>query len=331
LRVTYVIEDINPCAWYRCMTPGGALKERGHDVALEREPMSAKVLASDVVVFQRPSKEAQLASVLHLRSQQKYVVIELDDDFWNLQHTNPSFSYWRQTSALRVLEGCLKAADVVTVTTPELAQTVGKFNSNVRVLPNMLPDQYWSFAPKQLPADDTVVIGWAGSATHEADLKLLSGVVEQILEKYERVVFAFAGMPRLPYREHERIRLIPQVPLEEYTKLLGTFDIALAPVVDSTFNRCKSDLKYLEYAMIGLPVVASRIATYERSVEHGANGFLARNHRDWVKSIGRLIEDPALRVRIAANAREFAEARTIRSNIGLWERAYGVADQAAAS
>ena len=76
--------------------------------------------------------------------------------------------------------------------------------------------------------------------------------------------------------------------------------------------------------MIGLPIVASRVAPYERSLKHGETGFFARNPKDWLKHLSNLIENPELRVRLATNARAWAETRTIDRNTGLWERAYGL-------
>ena len=39
-------------------------------------------------------------------------------------------------------------------------------------------------------------------------------------------------------------------------------DFAVAPLVDTPFNRCKSDLKILEYSALGLPVIASDLPQY---------------------------------------------------------------------
>ncbi|PKQ29582.1 MAG: hypothetical protein CVT60_04550, partial [Actinobacteria bacterium HGW-Actinobacteria-10] len=160
---------------------------------------------------------------------------------------------------------------------------------------------------------------------HLPDLKLLNGVMPQLLDRYPNVEFAWAGMSEMPFPAHERMRMVPGVPLEEYPDLLGEFHIGLAPVVDTVFNESKSDLKYLEYTRRGIPVVASRAPCYERSIAHGVNGFLASNAKDWLKYLSRLIQDVELRRDIGAKGMDFARARMISGNVWLWEEAYGLA------
>jgi glycosyltransferase involved in cell wall biosynthesis len=106
--------------------------------------------------------------------------------------------------------------------------------------------------------------------------------------------------------------------------MLVSFDIAIAPLKNIEFNKAKSDLKYLEYAMAGLPVVASDIEAYNKTIIHGQNGFLAKSEEEWFKYLSLLIEDYKLREKIGRAARAYAETRTIEKNIHLWEEAYGL-------
>lgn len=282
----------------------------------------ALVEQSDVIVFLRPAHPMALEMLNRARGSGRLVVVDLDDDLWNLPLTNPYVGYWSEASVQHVLSECVARADLVTVTTPELARVVERLNPNTRILPNMLPDAFWPDNAAQDTAKDRLVIGWAGGGSHFADLKLLSGVVESILSKFAHVEFAFAGIDTLPFGSHERVRSLPGVPIEHYPSLLADFDIALAPVVDDRFNRSKSDLKYLEYAMLGLPVVASSAATYTRVVRPGENGLLAGNAKDWIRHLTRLVQEPELRAALGSAARATAETRLISRNVDLWKRAY---------
>ncbi len=76
--------------------------------------------------------------------------------------------------------------------------------------------------------------------------------------------------------------------------------------------------------MVGLPVVASHVAPYARSIKHGENGYLAKNAKDWLKYLRLLITDYETRARIAAEARAFAETRLISDNVDRWVKAYGL-------
>ncbi len=221
------------------------------------------------------------------------------------------------------MKAALKACQLVTTTTPYLAELLRQYNKNVVVLPNMLPSEYWEV--KHEPREDgKVIIGWAGGAHHWSDLEILRGTIEQILDDYPYVELHVVGMREYPFKKHERMKILKPVKLEEYSKLLSKFDIGIAPLVDTQFNRCKSDLKLIEYGMVGLPVVASKVIPYMKSIIHGENGFLAQNPKDWMKFLRRLIEDPDLRVKLGRKAREYAQTRTIEKNIWLWERAYNI-------
>lgn len=321
--ITYVAEQFAACAWYRCHTPGMALLRRGHDVVLASTLDEHRFNASDVLVFQRPSRAWSLEAIKAANEADKLTVVELDDDLWNIHPANPAYRVWNGTHVQRVLEECLRETRLVTVTTPALADLVRPMNRNIRVLPNMLPAEHWPEERCRPAREGRLTIGWAGSNTHLVDIMQLKGVIEMILKTYPGVEVVFVGLEEIPFAPHERLRTLSPVRIEEYPKLLDRFDIGLAPLVDGRFNQAKSDLKYLEYAMLGISVVASKVLPYEQAVRQGESGFLARNPKDWLKQITRLIEDAGLRDRIGEQARLFAETRLIDDNIGLWERAYG--------
>jgi glycosyltransferase involved in cell wall biosynthesis len=80
--------------------------------------------------------------------------------------------------------------------------------------------------------------------------------------------------------------------------------------------------------MVGLPVVASHVESYAHSIVNGENGFIAKNSKDWLKYLRRLVEDAELRDEMGRAAKQLAESRTIDKNIALWEKAYGLSVEA---
>jgi len=322
--ITYLVEQVAACAWYRCNVPGRALATAGHDVQVADWLAPGRLEASDVVVLQRPSQPAAVELVRMLRDMGTTVVIDLDDDLWNVHPSNPAYGGWQRLEQRTSLEESIRSASLATVTTPELADLVRPLNRNVFVVPNMLAREDWPAAIRDVRKDGHLVIGWAGSRSHMVDLKLLTGALERVLDEHENVEVQLAGMREVPFREHPRLKVLPPVPIEEYPALLAGFDIGIAPVVKGRFNRCKSDLKFLEYAMVGVPTVASDIETYERSIRHGETGFLARNSKDWLKYLTMLVNKAELRESLRQGARAFAETRLAEANVHLWEKAYGI-------
>lgn len=320
-KIAFICETYDACTWYRAHVPGVELRNRGHEVSLVVKRDWGICGAADILVFQKLFSHQSIEDLIRYKAEGKRIVYDIDDDVWHINPANPAYEFWSKDWPQKNVSIALQAADVVTVTTPRLAQVVSRFNANVRVIPNCLPDEHWNIKRAR---DDVLTIGWAGSGTHWDDLRQISGVVEMILEDYPNVVLALAGMKEYPFPEHPRILKIKPVKLEDYANLVALFDIGLAPLTDTLFNACKSDLKYLEYAAVGIPVIASKVPSYEASIEQGKNGLLARNQKDWLKHLRRLIADENFRDEIGAAAREFAESRFMSRNVGLWEEALGL-------
>ncbi|MDR3686456.1 MAG: glycosyltransferase family 4 protein [Coriobacteriia bacterium] len=323
-KIFYVVDTYTGSTWYRCRVPGLALAARGHSVRLEPALTSDDVDWCDVLVIQRLWEPAILELVEQANEAGKMTVFDIDDDYWCINPSNPAYEFWAIPGRLEGLVSVIRACQQVTVSTAPLEQVVRRFTPTTTILPNMLPPAYWPTEGKPPKTGDDLIIGWAGSPTHYEDLHDVARVLPQILDSYPAVEVWLAGINPGYFDEHPRLRYLKPVETEQYAHLLYEFDIAMAPLQGTRFNVAKSDLKLLEYSMIGLPFVASRVAPYENSLKHGETGLFARNPKDWLKHLSRLIEDPALRAHLATGARAWAETRTSTGNVGLWEKAYGI-------
>jgi glycosyltransferase involved in cell wall biosynthesis len=107
------------------------------------------------------------------------------------------------------------------------------------------------------------------------------------------------------------------------------FDVGLAPLnPGNAFNRCKSHLKALEYAALGIPVVASHAEPYREFVEHGVTGWLVKRDHEWGRYLRDLVHDEAMRTEMGAAAKRKAAGWTIQERYGAWQAAYeGVMDR----
>lgn len=329
--ILYLVEQRGGCSWYRCSTPGIGLLELGHiSQVLDARRVSQPTIAnSKICVWLRPGHDRDLDNILLAQKLGKFTVVDFDDDLWSIDPTNPAYHGWNKNNGehLTILSKCLQTVDLVTTTTDELAAIASKFNKNVKVLPNMLPDEYWKDIALYEPIEElchemgNMVIGWAGSPTHWKDLNLLSGTIETILDR-SKAHFVSVGMDNM--FDHDKSHFMQFVPLEDLARVYNSFDISLAPVTNTRFNRGKSDLKFLEAAAMGVPSICSKVVTYSRSVKHGENGLLAKNNKDWLKYLKYLINDFDFRITMGMKARNFAETRFISKNAHLWAEAYGL-------
>src|SRR5205823_53619 len=102
----------------------------------------------------------------------------------------------------------------------------------------------------------------------------------------------------------------PYCQYEHYEQILRTCDIALLPLKATSFNHMKSDLKFLECAGNGVVVLASP-TVYEASVQDGRTGLLYRSAAEFEEKLRALIDDAALRQRLAAQAYAWVRDRRL--------------------
>jgi len=93
-------------------------------------------------------------------------------------------------------------------------------------------------------------------------------------------------------------------PITNYAKNYSKFDVSLAPIKDTMFNRMKSQLKVIEAGFYKKAIIASDIGPYTIDIVHAldkgnfteGNGLLVdkgRNSGDWAKYMKKLIKNPS--------------------------------------
>ena len=310
----------------------------------------------DVVVVDRlwrPDVSFEIASELidEVRHRGARLFYSLDDNLVALQSECKDFHLTQPR--LDALNAFLRSADQIIVTTDSLRGVVQEFNPHAQVIPNYLDERLltpsrgalardfrtWISAWRQRSIQDTsLTIGYMGTRTHDDDLHLIVPALRSICKRYEgqiriEIVGAttrieswsqFSGLPC-----YERK---PGPVFAEYPAFLPWFcascrwDIALAPLVATTFNSYKSDIKFLDYAAIGAAGVFSRVPAYASSVQHGVTGLLVDNTADaWEDALVHLITHPAQAQVIAYTAQRYLyENRTLAQGAKLWLRALGI-------
>lgn len=228
----------------------------------------------------------------------------------------------------------LRDAAGLVVSTHPLAEEFRCFQPLIKVVPNALDERLFGngmlvYAPQ--PGNALVRFGYMGTFTHLPDLRLILEPLRAFLtENAQRVEFELVGIsdpellaelfPGLPVRIKE---IPPQsIPYPEFVAWLRaalTWDFAVAPLANTVFNSYKSDLKYLDYALLGLPAVYSDHPVYNRTVRQEETGLLAADSPEaWGTALRRML-DPALRKTLAENAAAHVRAtRLLATNAVLW-------------
>jgi hypothetical protein len=325
---------------YRLVFPANVLAAQGMDVAEgRREDIQAvwrqtsdgprvawaEPLDCDVAVFQRVCRRDIVDCIPSWQRQGTAVVMDVDDLLSAVDPGNPAFAAYHPSSAAENwhhLERACRMADMVTVSTPALAEHYGR-HGRVRVLRNCVPEWYLRVDTKTV-AGTHPVLGWAGRVeVHAADLAVVGPAVAQALRQ-TGATFRAVGDEATLTALGVRGEVVPFMPFAEYPAEVARLDVGMAPLADTAFNRGKSALKPLEMAALGVPFVASPLPEYARLAELGA-GYLASRPRHWLAGLRRLLTDAEYRAERAGRGREVAAGLTYEGHAENWATAWGEA------
>lgn len=202
----------------------------------------------------------------------------------------------------RKIDAVMRRASLVMAGNEYLADRAERAGAQrVEILPTVVDTQrYEAIRLESAP----ITIGWIGSPMTAHYLQLIAPALRTLTAKRNiRVVAVGAGSTQLE-----------QIPLEvlqwtEATEVaeIQRFDIGIMPLPDEPFERGKCGYKLIQYMACGKPVVASPVGVNTVIVRNGLEGFLASSPEEWILSLQKLVDDPALRYRMGQAGRARVE------------------------
>lgn len=270
--------------------------------SISRDLLSAEDCGwADVVVFVRSDSELEAELAVKLKQAGKRLVYVMDDDLLCVPESISSGPYYARKEVKASIREMLSLCDVFMSPSETLRSKYGREKVAVIEEPS-------SWQPeKAARTGGPLRIGFAGSIDRAADFDVLLGaVVKSLLACYnDKISIEFFGAHPQVADECD-IRCIPYCDsYEAYQRTMESldWDIGLAPMPETTFHACKHYNKFVEYAGLGIAGVYSNTVPYTRIVRNETNGLLCNNTPvAWTAAISRLIEDDALRERIARDA-----------------------------
>lgn len=320
-RVLVYAADREGCGEYRVIAPSRALLKSGQVQVYETmrlmTPPELARMAPDSIVFQRQLEWNQIEIIEWTRNTSKaFRVFELDDLITNL----PPQSAHRRAIAPDIanrLKRALGLCDRFVASTEPMARAYGRMCSDVVVVANRLEKSRWlGLAPRRREGKPRV--GWAGAVGHSGDLAFLAGVVEATAKEVDWVFFGMCPDALKPYvaEAHDWVQL------HNYAQKLASLDLdlAVAPLEQHPFNEAKSNLRLLEYGVLGYPVVCTDILPYQGDLPVVRVG---NRHRDWVSAICDMVTDrEACRHAGAALREAVIRDWMLEDHLDEWKRAW---------
>jgi glycosyltransferase involved in cell wall biosynthesis len=279
---------------------------------------------ADCVTLQGCVDKEAIAIIAYYKDQGKKLVLEQDDRIV-VEDDNPHKQQHEITQASKVIEITAKMADMITCTTPYLADNLKQYNDNVVVLPNYMDMKRWDLPEKNKNNGDQIRIGWGGSITHIEDIKMIIPALHKLYAEFPQIVFVFVGDPRIAdYMEGLPSEVMMGVPFDGWPTKLHSLrlDVGIAPLRDSEFNKNKSAIKFYEYSIAKYPFVGSP-TVYEHEVWHNVTGLIAHNLDDWYTHIKTLITQPRKAQSMVDNAYSYVkENKNLEKRIYKFNNAY---------
>jgi glycosyltransferase involved in cell wall biosynthesis len=335
------------CYLIRTKVPQDVMNKRGHEWRCETgKGLQFKPADWDLIIFNRGLEgdfESIKKAVEVIKKTGTKIVFDTDDALDII----PPFNLARiNRESLKSYFYFLKNADLVTTTTEWLGERLKK-NMNKKaelvILPNCINPKHWKI---RQGGNKKLRIGFAGSNTHIKDILMVIDVIIDLQNEidFEFVLFGFhfgsiEDWLKNKYQQNEfgslllrlyiklnnikNFRWEPAVPIDKYPDRLAklNFDIGICPLEDNNFNRCKSAIKLYEYAMVGTPVLASRVLPYSPEMDDLMT--VKNRYKDWKKKLRGLILNEQERQKMAEIQRNWVlECRDINLKINDRERAY---------
>jgi glycosyltransferase involved in cell wall biosynthesis len=316
---------------------------------------------ADVIVIPRLAEEPFVVLVEEMKKNGKLIVIDHDDNMFSVSPFSPHYDccgiedvvvkmpdgekmwLWKDGHNINLennkklrenMKRGLAAADLVTVTQPILADVYKKYNDNVVCLPNCVDLELWKPHKIARANPDEIRMGWAGGHSHYEDWCVLSPVLPKVMEKYPHLKFVvsgawFEGVLKTIPDWQKRVELNPWVDISAYPykSILNDMDFFVIPLQDTEFNRCKSNIKWVEQAAIEVPAVTSLVSPYKEIATEDNGIFIEKNDPEsWYEGICYMIENAEGRKKMGKAARATVEQHfDSNKEAHRWAEAYASA------
>jgi hypothetical protein len=292
-------------AYQRLLLPMDYIASGDHGIALA-DAETVTGMDADIFLTHRAAPRGVDNAerlIAHARKQGATLIYDLDDDLANVAKGDPRAAA-RQNEA-PIVRTLLQAADAVWLANDRLARRLAPMRPDAEVLETRLDERLWNATPNPRPVwIDPIRVLCMGDPTHVDDFEFIEPVLIRLRAEYElQVTFDILGMtPQVKLDRHldrpgttvHAGRSHPAF-VHWITSARPTWHIGLAPMLDTPANRYRTGAKILDYAALGMHILASDVPAYRGSIADGIAGQLLPNKPDaWYTALNWAIRNQAM-------------------------------------
>ncbi|MFT0531225.1 glycosyltransferase [Castellaniella hirudinis] len=245
------------------------------------------------------------------------IVLEFDDYLPNIP-TRSISRIMMFPSAIKKMHDLMSYVDWVVVSTPMLALEYADYHSDIRIAMNGLCPTRWRDLSSRRKAGKKMRVGWACSSGYAVDLAPIHSVISDLQDEVDWV-FLGDKLDGVSCEFH------PKVPMDRYPEKLASLnlDLAVVPLRDNPYNRCKSNFNILELGACGIPVICTDIEAYRDNLPVVR---VPNQYEDWMKAIRFYLSDPDAMAQAGDDLRDFVMKNWMLegSFLDQWVKAWSI-------
>jgi processive 1,2-diacylglycerol beta-glucosyltransferase len=352
MNVYFIGNMADGCYQVRCLLPQihngwNGSTENLTEPRKSKEQIFREAMMADIIVFQRPTDDEKVKLVKLLQQAGKKVVFDNDDTYKPNSGVPTAVKRFTKEAGDKLrrynknIISFIKQADLVTTTTEFLADEYRQYNKNVIVLPNCIDPFNWDEPLRS--EGDKIRVGLVGSVSANDEYEHIKEAI-YYLKGREDVEIVVYGLPPKDSEAYKIAREVykkemkfwdsfvderqPQTAIKDYFRTLNELrlDLMLIPRQENYFNKCKSNIKYLEASMCEIPVIAQgftdKNSPYDKDID-GTNGIIVKTGRSWIPALKKLLNNKELRREMGRNAKQYTLKHfNIENNYKKWAEAY---------
>jgi hypothetical protein len=215
---------------------------------------------ADILFMQRPSSPEHLIALEQAKMCGLKVWVDYDDNYFAVTNDNPMYSYYNEDSTKARVSEFISKADVVSVSTKNLAEVYKDLNDNIKVIPNAFDEQMFNNLQVNNIRQKRIV--WRGTQIHRRGLDKYTDSIISVSKDNPEWEWHFIGdspwkildsLPADKVFAHNHIVNIPN-----YFKFLFSMEHSIQIVcgTDNDFFKAKSNIAWMEASLSGATTLA---------------------------------------------------------------------------